>query len=123
MVNSKFLRHFARAVDIVRQIFSGVVDAAALALLEIQAVLDSLVTPPCSPWVPQAQQDAVTKYTAKLAAASSNFRSFASPIVAKMDWASLFVQEIVSPTSLSVVIVSFLLLVLIGLASAISLDF
>ena len=110
---AKALSHISNAFDIVKHLFSGVADGASTALLAIEAVTVSLVTPPCSPWVPQAQQDTVLEQTAKLRHASDNIKKFAGPVVDKMASLSVFVTQVVTPTTTGVVLVFFLILVII----------
>ena len=107
------LEHIVKAITVVKGIFSGVVDAASSILLEIEAVANALVTAPCSPWVPQSQQDAVLEHTAKLKTASNEILRFAAPIVAKLqEWGS-YVNDVIEPSVQSVIVIFFLVVVLV----------
>jgi len=116
---SNALAHIARAMTIARSLFTGVADASSAVLLDIEAVTNSLVTAPCSPWVPQPEQDAVLQNTAKLRTASDNIAGFAAPIVAKLTLLSIFVRDTVDPTVTAVCLLFFLLLVLIVFSYAV----
>lgn len=110
---SSALEHIVKAISVVKEIFSGVVSAASSILLEIEAVANALVTAPCSPWVPQSQQNEVLEHTANLKTASTEILRFAAPIVAKLQDVGTYVSDVISPSVESVIVIFFLVVVLV----------
>lgn len=110
---SKAIDSLARAISIVIKIFGGVVNAASQILLQLQHISEALVTPPCSPFVPQSDQQTALSHISMLGVASNNLLAFARPIVTRLSDLQSYLKDSVEPSITAVILIFFLVLLLV----------
>ena len=110
--------HLSSAIGSLSFVFSSIVAASVAILFTLDHILVAVVTPPCTPFVPQAQREAVEASGESLRVAGKRMEAYALPIVEKMDWLAAYLAHTVEPAVERCIYTFFMVLVAVVLVYA-----